>query len=208
VNSKLFYKVMAGFYDLIDVIYFRNYKRSPRKIVLDAINDTDRVLDLCTGTATNAMRIAKTKPASKVIGIDLSKDMLRVAKSKAKKADVQNIRLYHMDATKMKFRDCCFDKILISLVLHEVEEELAGRILEEAKRVLKDDGEIIVTEWEKSEKTLQKILFFPISILEPKPFKAFIKKDLHQCFEKLGFAVVLEYHCDYSKVLVLKKMRE
>ena len=26
MNSKLFYKVMSGFYDLLDVIYFRKYE--------------------------------------------------------------------------------------------------------------------------------------------------------------------------------------
>ena len=33
MNSKLFYKVMSGFYDLLDVIYFRKYESSPRKVV-------------------------------------------------------------------------------------------------------------------------------------------------------------------------------
>ena len=41
---------MAHFYDLVDVIYFRKYKSSPRRVVFEAINDGDRVLDLCTGT--------------------------------------------------------------------------------------------------------------------------------------------------------------
>ena len=33
MNSVLFYKVMSGFYDLLDVIYFRKYESSPRKVV-------------------------------------------------------------------------------------------------------------------------------------------------------------------------------
>lgn len=36
----------------------------------------------------------------------------------------------------MKFQDKVFDKILLSFVLHEVEENLAEKILVEAKRVL------------------------------------------------------------------------
>lgn len=31
MNSVLFYKFMSGFYDLLDVIYFREYETSPRK---------------------------------------------------------------------------------------------------------------------------------------------------------------------------------
>jgi len=79
----------------------------------------------------------------------------------------------------MRFQDKYFDKILLSLVLHEVEENLAEKILDEANRVLKDDGEIIVTEWEKSRNFFRRAVFLPIEILEPEPFKSFIEKDLY-----------------------------
>ena len=157
MDSKLFYKVMSGLYDLIDIVYFRDYENSPRKVVFESIGNTEKVL---------------------VIGIDLSKDMLKIAQGKVERSKVPNIKLYHMDATNMRFLDKFFDKILLSLVLHEVEENLAEKILAEAKRVLKDNGEIIVTEWEKSRKFSCRALFLPIDILEPKPFKSFIEKDL------------------------------
>lgn len=205
MDSKLFYKAMSEFYDLIDIVYFRDYDNSPRKVVFESIDNEEKVLDLCTGTATNALKIAKSKPLSEVIGIDLSKDMLKIAQGKVKKSKVQNIKLYHMDATNMRFQDKFFDKILLSLVLHEVEENLAEKILAEAKRVLKDDGEIIVTEWEKSRKFSRRALFLPIDILEPKPFKSFIEKDLYRYFERYGLKVVSEVHCDYSRVLKLKR---
>ena len=205
MDSKLFYKAMSEFYDLIDIVYFRDYENSPRKVVLESIGNEERVLDLCTGTATNALKIAKSKPLSEIIGIDLSKDMLKIAQGKVKKSKVQNIKLYHMDATNMRFQDKFFDKILLSLVLHEVEENLAEKILTEAKRVLKDDGEIIVTEWEKSRKFSRRALFLPIDILEPKPFMSFIEKDLYRYFERYGLKVVSEVHCDYSRVLKLKR---
>ena len=205
MDSKLFYKAMSEFYDLIDIVYFRDYDNSPRKVVFESIGNEEKVLDLCTGTATNALKIAKSKPLSEIIGIDLSKDMLKIAQGKVKKSKVQNIKLYHMDATNMRFQDKFFDKILLSLVLHEVEENLAEKILTEAKRVLKDDGEIIVTEWEKSRKFSCRALFLPIEILEPKPFKSFIEKDLYRYFERYGLKVVSEVHCDYSRVLKLKR---
>jgi len=192
MDSILFYKAMSGFYDLIDIVYFRDYENSPRKVVFESIGKTEKVLDLCTGTATNALKIAKSKPLSEVIGIDLSKDMLKIAQGKVERSKVPNIRLYHMDATHMRFQDKYFDKILLSLVLHEVEENLAEKILDEAKRVLKDDGEIIVTEWEKSRNFFRRAVFLPIEILEPKPFKSFIGKDLYSYFERYGLTVVSE----------------
>lgn len=59
MNSVLFYTAMSRFYDLLDVIYFRKYDTSPRKVVNEAIKDGDKILDLCTGTGTNAVNIAK-----------------------------------------------------------------------------------------------------------------------------------------------------
>ena len=67
MDSKLFYKVMSGFYDLIDIVYFRDYENSPRKVVVESIGNEEGVLDLCTGTATNALKIAKSKPLSEVL---------------------------------------------------------------------------------------------------------------------------------------------
>lgn len=208
MNSVLFYKAMSRFYDLLDVIYFRKYDTSPRKVVNEAIEDNDKILDLCTGSGTNAVNIAKKNASVKIAGVDLSKDMLIIAKSKIRKEKLSNIKLFRMDATNMKIKDECFDKILLSLVLHEIDEGLAASMIKETIRVLKPDGEIIVTEWERSKKFLQKVIFFPIEVLEPKPYKSFVVKNLYSYFEEFGLVVVEEIHCDYSKVLRLKKMEK
>lgn len=201
---ELFYRLFARFYDLLDITYFRNYEKSPRKVLLDAISENDRVLDLCTGTATNAIRIASAKQVQQIVGVDLSDEMLSVARGKIKKAGLKNIELLQMDATHLDFREHSFDKILLSLVLHEVDESVANQILAEAKRVLKPDGEILLTEWEPCGHFLQRLLFLPISLLEPRPYRSFIKKDLPSYFESLGLRVQSVKHCNYSQVLCLK----
>ena len=202
---QVFYKIISKGYDLLDVIYFRNFKKSPRKAVLDRIYENEKILDVCTGTATNAITIAKEKTNAKIIGIDLSKDMLKVAQNKIRKNGLKNIRLYQMDATHLKFKSNCFDKILISLVLHELDEELAGKIITEATRVLKDSGEMIITEWEPSKQLFKRLLFAPIHYLEPKTYRKFIKMDLHSYFQKYGLNIYEYIPCDYTKVLIVKK---
>ncbi len=202
----LFYKIISKGYDLLDIVYFRNFKKSPRKAVLDRIYENEKILDLCTGTATNAITIAKKKANTEIIGIDLSKDMLKVAQRKIRKTELKNIKLYQMDATHLKFKSNYFDKILISLVLHELDEELAAKIVSEAKRVLKDGGEIIITEWEPSKQLFKRILFAPIHYLEPKTYRRFIKMDLYSYFEKYELSIQKYIHCDYTKVIILKKI--
>ncbi|MGN0153352.1 MAG: hypothetical protein ACI4A3_02800 [Lachnospiraceae bacterium] len=90
-------------------------------------------------------------------------------------------------------------------MLHELEEPLADSILKEAKRVLKDDGRMIVTEWKPSKVFWRRLLFLPIQMLEPKTYRAFVKKDLYEYFGRFGLEVVEEVHCDYSKVLIVEK---
>lgn len=205
MKMSLIYKVLASVYDLIDVIYFRNCKRSPRKAVLDTISGNEKILDLCTGTGTNAIGIAKKKPNTKVVGVDLSKSMLKVAIDKGKKQGISNVKFYQMDATQLKFKERYFDKILVSLVLHELNEELAAKILLEARRVLKEDGEILITEWEPEKQGLKRWLFLPIHYLEPKSYHKFINKDLYSYFRKYGFQIKAYKYCDYTKVITLTK---
>ena len=205
MNINLFYKIISKAYDLLDVIYFRNYKNSPRKAVFERIYENDKVLDLCTGTATNAINISKKRTNTKIVGIDLSKNMLKIAQGKINKNKLENIRLLQMDATQLKFKSNTFDKILISLVLHELNDELASKIIMEAKRVLKEDGEIIITEWEPSKQLFKQILFAPIHFLEPKTYHKFIKLDLYSYFSKYELSIQEDIHCDYTQVLTLKK---
>ena len=85
MKTNLFYRLIASVYDLLDVIYFRNYDRSPRKAVIDSISANDKILDLCTGTASNALDISKAIPTTDIVGVDLSENMLKVAREKVKK---------------------------------------------------------------------------------------------------------------------------
>lgn len=71
---------------------------------------------LCTGTATNAIKISQMLSESKIIGIDISRDMLRDAKDKIQKKFVINIKLYFMDATCTKFKNKCFVRLLYETI--------------------------------------------------------------------------------------------
>ena len=63
MNSVLFYKFMSGFYDLLDVIYFRKYETSPRKVVDD--KNSEKLRNLvndgkdCTVCVMESMKIEK-----------------------------------------------------------------------------------------------------------------------------------------------------
>jgi demethylmenaquinone methyltransferase/2-methoxy-6-polyprenyl-1,4-benzoquinol methylase len=205
MDNLMFYKAISRVYDLLDIIYFNNTNRNPRKALSNLVDNQDsKILDICTGTAANAIAVAKRNKASKIIGIDLSKEMLHIAKKKVMMNGLNNIKLLKMDASDTSFQDNTFDVIIMSLVLHEIPNELARKIIIEAKRILKPEGKLLVMDWEEPQSFFKKILFYPLRKLEPKGFEQFLQIDMKSYFEQFDLKISEIRHCDYTKVLNLK----
>jgi len=209
MESTITYKLNAKAYDVLDLTYFRKAASSPRNAVISIVGDGPlNVLDMCTGTGTNAIAIAKSNSDAMVTGIDISKAMLAMATQKLEKDSIPNVKVCEMDAANMRFSKDVFDIVLISLVLHEISDELAGKMISEAKRVLKPDGKLIVVEWEEPKNKMQKLAFYLIKKIEHKRFEDFLKLNMNDYFEKHGFEIKQIKHCDYSKVMTLVKEDE
>jgi demethylmenaquinone methyltransferase/2-methoxy-6-polyprenyl-1,4-benzoquinol methylase len=131
--------------------------------------------------------------------------MLALAKDKIERKGINNIKTFVMDATNMDFADNSFDVILISLVLHEVNDRIRDRIMVEAKRVLKSTGKIIIVEWEQPNKITQRLLFSIIKLLEPKGFKEFLQSDFKAYAKGFSLSVLNEKKCDYTHIIEITK---
>jgi demethylmenaquinone methyltransferase/2-methoxy-6-polyprenyl-1,4-benzoquinol methylase len=203
------YTLISKFYGLLDKIYFKNNCNNPRFILTNKIsNKNSKLLEIAIGTAENSILLAKQKSNIKIIGIDLSKEMLEIAQNKIKNEKIENIELIKMDAMNMAFDKETFDFIIISLLLHEIPENIANKILNECIKILKLDGKLYIIEWEEPKKINQKIKFSLIKLMEPfanKEFKIFMKKDLNKYFLKNGFEIKSIEYGDYSKVIELIK---
>lgn len=200
------YQFNAKVYDILDRTYFRKAAASPRNAVISILGEEPlKILDMCTGTGANALAIAGARRNAKVIGIDISAAMLQKAAAKLEPEKISNVKLIHMDAAKLQFPNEEFDVVLISLVLHEISPDLAGKLLGEARRVLKTAGKLIVVEWEEPVNQLKKIPFYLIKKTEPTGFEDFLKCEMDQYFFQFGFEMRQTVHCDYSKVMVLNK---
>jgi demethylmenaquinone methyltransferase/2-methoxy-6-polyprenyl-1,4-benzoquinol methylase len=186
------------------VIYFTERGINPRKTILKLIPDTKAtVLDMCCGTMGNSIEIAEKRKNVKIIGLDISANMLKIAKEKIAKKNIHNVTIVNEDATQTSFGNGSFDFIIWGLVLHETDEVLAKKILKEAYRLLNENGKLIVLEWEKSNSLLKRLLFSPIKVSEPKSFKKFFKIDKARYFYSNGYDILNEYHCDYSPSYLL-----
>jgi ubiquinone/menaquinone biosynthesis C-methylase UbiE len=103
----------------------------------------DLVVDF--GTGTGRMLTLFAGAARRVEGIDLSHQMLTVARSKLEEAGVTNASVRHGDATASPYADSSASLVVIHQVLHFLDDP--GRALVEASRVLGPGGRLIVVEF-------------------------------------------------------------
>jgi len=105
------------------------------------------ILDVATGTGDFAIESLKTG-AQKVIGVDISEEMLVVGRSKIKALGVDHrIVLQKGDSEELEFSDDSFDAVTIAFGVRNFENLSKG--IDELFRVLKPGAIICVLEFSK-----------------------------------------------------------
>ena len=132
------YFFIAPVYDFLLFPFLRNIRRQALKIVADL--KPDRIIDLCCGTGSQ-LRLLK-KNGFHVVGIDLSKSMLKVAKRGVNAPDC-----FLGDARATDFESDTFNLAMITFSLHETGWENAHAILDEVQRILKTGGHLVVVDY-------------------------------------------------------------
>ncbi|MDD3170479.1 MAG: class I SAM-dependent methyltransferase [Candidatus Pacebacteria bacterium] len=122
------------------------------EFLFDSISENDKVLDLGCGSGRFYPLFEKRK--ADYYGIDFSAKMIEIAKEK-----YSRVRFWLGTGFSLAFEYDFFDKVYVIAVLHHVpSKELRLKFLEEAKRVLKNKGRLVLTVWDLKEK--QKFSFF------------------------------------------------
>ena len=98
------------------------------------------ILDLGTGPGCLPVEIAKKAPFITVVGVDLSRPLIRMGRQKALEAGLaQRVRFEVGNATRLRFEDESFDMVVSTGMLHMLKDPL--KMLGECRRVLKPGGE-------------------------------------------------------------------
>ncbi|HQG77830.1 MAG TPA: class I SAM-dependent methyltransferase [Bacteroidales bacterium] len=105
-----------------------------RNEVLLKINSRDRVLEIACGTGMLAMAMASK--ASHVTATDLSEENIAAASQSAGKNGIENLDFGVLDASDLScYSGREFDAAVISMAIHQFDQELAVKILLELKNI-------------------------------------------------------------------------
>jgi len=122
--------------------------RDLRKFIpeFSGMNAGDKVIDVCCGTGAQVLEYGLRGIVA--TGIDINPNMLKIATRNIMKQKAENVSFQLADATNLPFPDGHFDYASISLGLHDKEKPIRYQIISEMKRVIKQDGALILIDFQ------------------------------------------------------------
>jgi len=121
----------------------RQYLWPELKSLNNYVKTGDRVLDLGCG---NARLIKAFKKEIYYTGVDISKNLINIAKKKYQ--DKDNIKLINANVINLPFKENSFDIVFSIAMFHHIPGlQLRKNFLKEIARVLKKDSNLIITVW-------------------------------------------------------------
>jgi SAM-dependent methyltransferase len=141
----------TGVWNRISDIYLRQIDQRFAPVVEAVIaraglHSNKDVLDLGTGTGAVAERAARAvRPNGRVVGVDISPDMLALARKRAAAHDLGNLEWLEGRAESIPADDNAFDVALACLsLMYVIDRQAAAR---EIARVLRPGGHFVASVW-------------------------------------------------------------
>lgn len=140
---------IARYYDFLNHFLSLNRDKKWRSKAIDELikYEPKFILDVATGTADLAIEAVRLNP-DKIIGIDISEEMLDIGREKIGKMKLsQKIELQRGDSEKLPFAENTFDAVIVAFGVRNFEDLSRG--LSEILRVLKSGGNVVILEFSK-----------------------------------------------------------
>lgn len=166
---------------------------NPQKILNQLKLKEDMIAaDFGSGSGGWVIPLAKILKEGKVYAIDVQEEMLSALRSKAEIEHLFNIELLRQDLEKeVRLPENTLDLILMTNLLFQIEKR--EEIISEAKRILKNEGQLLIIDWQE------------IAALGPKENRV-SEKEIKEIAKKLGFNLEKTLNVSpYHWGLVLRK---
>ena len=160
---QVYYDLFSKVYDFIIQLHSRDVEGSLRGFITVKANLSrgDRALDLCTGTGSVAVELAKhVGQDGWVIGLDFSRGMLEKAEKKAFRLNLKQLHLVQACADKLPFKNSSFSGVTCSHAFYELKGKERTIAIDEVARVLRTGGRFCLMEHAKPQKRIPRFLFY------------------------------------------------
>ncbi len=147
--TNMFDKV-APYYDFLNRLLSLRIDVLWRKKALKMMQSAapKSILDVATGTGDLAIMATKILHPDRIVGMDISKEMLKIGQKKVEKRGLQNIiTLDHGDSEGLDYQDETFDAVMAAFGVRNFENLSVG--LGEMYRVMKKNGTLMILEFSK-----------------------------------------------------------
>lgn len=135
-----------------------------------------RVMDLATGTGDLAIKMAKRIPEARIMGVDLSENMLAVAAEKVRRRGLDDhIALYQGEAEHLDVGDGVVDVVTVAFGVRNFSD--IDTSLLEIKRSLSEGGHIVILEFSTPRNPIVRHLYRFYSNHVMKPVGGLVSKD-------------------------------
>jgi demethylmenaquinone methyltransferase / 2-methoxy-6-polyprenyl-1,4-benzoquinol methylase len=184
--------------DLMSVGMHRAWKAYT--VMVANVKNGDRVLDIAGGTGDLALAFApKVGATGQVVHTDINEAMLREGRNRLLDAGI-SVPTLACDAEHLPFADAYFDVITVAFGLRNMTHKDAA--LGEMRRVLKPGGKLLVLEFSKVAKPLEKIYdWYSFKVL-PKLGKLVANDDAS--YQYLAESIRMHPDQDTLKAMMLK----
>lgn len=131
-------KIVAKGYDIVAEKYYKFFKPSESKEIIglkkliEKIPKDSLILDAGCGAGIPAAKFL-VKEGYKVVGIDISKKMINLAKKNVPQGKFRIMGLYDL-----KFKDKTFDAVVSFFTILHLEKSKVPKVFREFNRILKD----------------------------------------------------------------------
>ncbi|WP_392534672.1 class I SAM-dependent methyltransferase [Nostoc sp. C117] len=148
------------------------------------ISPLDNVLDVACGTGEFERLLLTDYSTLKIVGVDISEEMLAVAKEKC--GVYPQVSFHTASASALPFANNSFDVIVSANSFHYFDDPLAALI--EMQRVLKPNGKVVILDWCK-DYLFCKILDIILKVIDPAHQKCYEQDEFHGFLSSANFVV-------------------
>ncbi len=188
---RCYYNLFSHYYDGFVRLHSGDSQETMRDFLAEvaSLQQGQTVVDLCTGTGSGALRLARA--GMRVIGIDFSEGMLRQARRKS--SGCSWLHWVQADARALPILPGSVDRVTCSHAMYELSGSVRREVLKEVIRTLKPEGMFVMMEHLPPGRPFFKLLYLArIYLLGSRGIRSFVgseEKELRRFFVRVGTVI-------------------